>query len=308
MLDEDVLKHFLDCNKYEDFLSWYNGEFGESNLLRESQYIQDENDERKMVCDSYYVIPKKYIGWDKENKTKIYSKWMDGENRHTKIYTTGVILRRLNPEATADDLLREIVSILLTYYSLKDPDGSLKFTKRTILQLMESVLRADLGREMKRVKHSSFRVSDAFCKKNRVSKKQVLGSLLGEQNREKKEERYSEIDYFYDPTITWLNGKKVTQQQWIEILEENGILVSLRTFQLYLSDRGYSKSIRKGNKKDATSKPNIHTHYPIRFASCTFSDDDDCILDESLMISERKFREIIEGIHGTDEFREKWKV
>ena len=119
-------------------------------------------------------------------------------------------------------------------------------------------MKADLDRVMKKVKHSSFRVSDAYCKKNRVSKKQVLGSLLGEKNREKKEERYSEIDYFYDPTITWDNGKKVTQQQWIVILEENGILVSLRTFQSYLSNRGYSKSIRKVNKKDATSKSNIH--------------------------------------------------
>lgn len=218
MLDKDVLKHFLDCKKYEDFLSLYNGEFGESSFLRESPYLPDVNDERKLVCEDYYIIPKKYIGWDKQDKTKIYGKWLDGENRHTKIYTTGVILRKLNPEATPEDLLREIVAILLTYYSLKNPDGSLKFTKRTILQLMESVMKADLDREMKKVKHSSFRVSDAYCKKNRVSKKQVLGSLLGEKNREKKEERYSEIDYFYDPTITWDNGKKVTQQQWIVIL------------------------------------------------------------------------------------------
>lgn len=257
-LDADVLSAFLNCTKYEDFLSWYNGVFGESSLLRETPYLQDEHDERKLVCDEYYVIPKKYIGWDKQNKTKIYGKWVDGENRHIKIYITGIILRKLNPEATADDLLREIVSILLTYYDICDPDKSLKFTKRTILQLLESVMKADLDRKMKEVKHSSFRVSDAYCKKNRVSKKQVLGSLLGEKNREKKEERYSEIDYFYDPTITWENGKKVTQQQWIEILDENGIMVSLRTFQSYLSDRGCSKSIRKDNKNNATSKSNMN--------------------------------------------------
>lgn len=298
----------MDCNKYGEFLSWYNGEFGESSLLRESPYIQDEHDERKMVCDNYYSIPKKFFGWDKQNKTKIYGKWLDGENRHTKIYTSGVILRKLNPEATADDLLREIVSILLTYYDICDPDKSLKFTKITILQLLESVLKADLGREMKKVKHSSFKVSDVFCMKNRVSKKQVLGCLLGEKNREKKEERYREIDYFYDPTITWENGKRVTQQQWIEILEENGIMVSLRTFQSYLSNRGYSKSIRKGNKNNATSKSNMSNHYTIRFASCTFLDEEECTLDESWIVSDRKFREIVEGIHGTDEFRAKWKV
>ena len=36
MLDEDVLSEFLSCSKYEDFLSWYNDEFGESTLLRET--------------------------------------------------------------------------------------------------------------------------------------------------------------------------------------------------------------------------------------------------------------------------------
>ena len=92
-LDADVLSAFLDCTKYEDFLSWYNGMFGESNLLRETPYLHDKNDERKLVCEDYYVVPKKYIGWDKENKTKIYGKWLDGENRHIKIYTTALVSR-----------------------------------------------------------------------------------------------------------------------------------------------------------------------------------------------------------------------
>ena len=305
MLDKDVLKHFLDCNKYEDFLSWCNGEFGESSLLRESPYLPDENDERKMVCGNYYSIPKKYIGWDKQNKTRIYGKWLDGENRHTKIYTTGVILRRLNPEATADDLLREIVAILLTYYSMKNPDGSLKFTKRTILQLLESVMKANLDREMKRVKHSSFRVSDAYCKKNRVSKKQVLGSLLGEKKKEEKEERFSDIDFFYESEAT-IEGKKITIEQWVGILKENGVEVSIATFKRYLKERGYSKT--RENKKSIKNKSNITIH-SIRFAYDTFSDKDDYqMYDESWAASNRKFVEIVDRIHSSDEFRTEWRA
>lgn len=90
---------------------------------------------------------------------------------------------------------------------------------------------------MKEVKHSSFKVSDQYCVKHCVSKKQVLGSLLGEKNREKKEERYREIDCFYDPSLTLGNGKKITQMQWIRILEENGVKVSLETFKRYLKER-----------------------------------------------------------------------
>lgn len=309
MLDKDVLKHFLDCNKYEDFLMWYNGMFGESNLLRENPYFQDEFDERKMVCDDdYYIIPKKYICYDKENKTKLYGKWLDGENRHTKIYTTGVILRRLNPEATADDLLREIVSILLTYYDICDPDKSLKFTKRTILQLMESVMKADLDREMKKVKHSSFHVSDAYCKKNRVSKNEVVLRILSEKKTEVKEEKYSEIDYFYEHNLAWNDGRKITIEQWVSILNENGIELSKATFNRYLKERGYSRNKKRKRVKNITSKPNMNIHRTIRLRDDTFWDDEDCSLDESLMVSDRKFREIVEGIHGSDEFREKWKV
>ena len=252
MLDEDVLKHFLDCNKYEDFLSWYNGEFGESSLLRESPYLPDVNDERKLVCHYYYVIPKKYIRWDKENKTKIYGKWIDGENRHTKIYTTGIILRKLNPTASANDLLREIVAILLTYYSLKNPDGSLKFTKRTILQLMDSVMKADLTKELKAIKHPSFKVSSSYCKKNKVSKRTVVSEILSEKRIEKKEEKYCMIDCFFDFGITWNDGSKITQEQWIAILKENGIEVSIATFKRYLNDRGYSK--RRNSKKVSLPK------------------------------------------------------
>ena len=309
-LDEDVRSAFLNCNKYEDFLSWYYGEFGDSNLLRETPYLQDETDERILVPgDDYYVIPKKYVCWDNENKTRIYGKWVDGENRHTKIYTTGIILRKLNPTASANDLLREIVSILLGYYNIFDPGGKLKFNKKNILQLLDSVLKADLTKKMKEIKHPSFRVSSYYCDKNRVSKKQVLGSLLGEKNRKKKEEKYSEIDYFYDPNLSLNDGKKITQKQWIEILEENGVIVSLRTFKSYLSDRGFSKTNkRKETKKSATSKPNTINHYSIRFASCTFWDDEDDIQDDSLINPDRQFKEIIRRIHDTDEFRRKWAV
>ena len=47
-------------------------------------------------------------------------------------------------------------------------------------------------------------------------------------------------------------------------------------------------------------------HHPIRFASCTFGEDEDCGLDETMMVSDRRFREIVDTIHSTDEFLEKW--
>jgi len=306
MLDKYVLAEFLSCTRYEDFLSWYNDEFGESTLLRETPYLPDENDERKLIPDEYYIIPKKYICWDNQNNTKIFGKWIDGENRHRKIYVTGIILRKLNPDASVDDLLREIVSILLTYYSLKNSDGSLKFTKGTILQLLESVMKADLGVEMKEVKHPAFKVSNTYCEKNKVSKRAVVSEILSEQRTERKEERYSDIDYFYDSNIRWDNGKKITIKQWLEILRENGVEVSIATFKRYLGERGFSK--RKKNKKVSLPTP-IYNNYPIRFSDDTFSDEDfNQVYDESWIASNRKFVEIVDRIHSSEEFKTKWRA
>ena len=303
-MNEDVLSAFLECIKYEDFLSWYNGVFGESSLLRETPYLQDELDERKMVCgDDYYIIPKKYICYDKENKTKIFGKWLDGDNRHTKIYITGIILRKLNPEATVEDLLREIVAILLTYYSMKNPDGTLKFSKKTILQLLDSVMKADLTKELKAIKHPSFKVSNTYCYKNKVSKRKVVSEILSEKRIEKKEEKYRMIDCFFDSCITWDDGSKITQEEWIAILKENGIEVSIATFKRYLNDRGYSK--RRKNKKVSLPKP-IYNHYSIRFSDDTFEEKDGH--NELLVSFGRRFMEIIERYHDSDEFSTKWRV
>jgi hypothetical protein len=160
----------------------------------------------------------------------------------------------LNDGITYDEMLYSIVNLLLRYYELNDSDGSLKFGKKAIKELVLNIMKAPF-KEMKEVKHSKSKISDSYCRDNRVSKKQVLGSLLGEDNRRKKEESYNEIDIFYDPTITWEDGSKITQKQWLEILEENGLKMSLRKFKNYLEDRGYTK--KRETSKSAESNTNI---------------------------------------------------
>lgn len=255
LFSEDVISQFFGIKRYEDFLIWYEEEYGRSSIVTESIYVQSEFDERKLVLkDDYLVIPKKYVGYNSEFGGKIYGKWEDGEMRHKKIFVTGVVLRRLNDGITYDEMLYSIVNLLLRYYELNDSDGSLKFGKKAIKELVLNIMKAPF-KEMKEVKHSKFKISDSYCRDNRVSKKQVLGSLLGEDNRRKKEESYNEIDIFYDPTITWEDGSKITQKQWLEILEENGLKMSLRKFKNYLEDRGYTK--KRETSKSAESNTNI---------------------------------------------------
>lgn len=307
LFSEDVISHFFNIKRYEDFLIWYDEEYGRPCILTESIYVQSEIDERKLVLeDEYFRIPKKYVGYSSEFGGKIYGKWEDGEMRHKKIFVTGVVLRRLNDGITYDEMLYSIVNLLLRYYELNDSDGSLKFGKKAIKELVINVMKAPF-KKMKEVKHSKFKISDSYCRENRVSKKQVLGSLLGEDNRRKKEESYNEIDIFYDPTITWEDGSKITQKQWLEILEENGLKMSLRKFKNYLDDRGYTKKIE--TRKSAECKTKIISPYHLVLDSALSSEEDDSpVCDNSWVVSNRKFIEIVGKVQGSDGFRSRWRA
>ena len=114
-------------------------------------------------------------------------------------------------------------------------------------------MKADLTKELKAIMHPSFKVSDSYCDRNRVSKRAVVSEILSENRIEKKEEKYKEIDFFFDHNLTWNDGSRITQKQWIEILKEKGIEVSIASFKRYLNDRGYSK--RRKTKKVSLPKP-----------------------------------------------------
>lgn len=309
-IDKEVLDAFSRCEKYEDFLAWYYGQYGETHTLRESVFRPSETDERILEHGSeYYRIPMKYIGWDKETKTKIYGKWNDGENRHTRIFLTGMILRRLNSTITPTEMLYEIVSILLRYYDIFEQNGELKFSKSYILQLIKSIFKADITMPMKEIKHPSFKVSDRYCAENKVGKRQVVNEILGERRTEKKEKKYSEIDCFYDPSMKWNNGKKITQKQWIRILQENGIEITHITFKRYLRDRGFSKkNKRKGKKKSIITNTNIDSQYTYRFSNDTFLEEDNEVNDGLGSDANRRFLEIFEHIRKTEDYRTRWKV
>ena len=59
-------------------------------------------------------------------------------------------------------------------------------------------MKADLTKELKEIKHPSFKVSSSYCDRNRVSKRAVVNEILSEKRMEKKEEKYKEIDFFFD--------------------------------------------------------------------------------------------------------------
>ncbi len=282
--DNEVRSSFYKSN-YKEFLVWYEEKYGRPKVITESVYVQSNEDARKKVPpDKYYSIQVKKH-WDVEENKMVVRRWTDGEMRHKKIYQTGLILRMLNKDITPNIMLYAIVDILLKYYSLKNADGTVKFTRKYIADLVKRIMRANI-REMKEIKHSSYKVSDKYCKENNLTKAKVVGELNGEQSRLRKEERFGDIDLFYDASLTWSNGKKITQKQWVKILEENDIRISTETFKRYLDERGYTQKRVKSVTGDDTLE---------RGEEC-----------EPLTGPNRKFMVIVEKIHASEEFKERW--
>lgn len=294
----EVLSSFY-CLSYKDFIEWFDERYGRPNVITETEYVQSEEDERKRVpLKKYYSIQIKK-NWDVEEKKWVFGKWKDGEMRHKKIYQTGLILRKLNKDIDQNTMLYSIVDILLKHYSLKNNNGTVKFTRKYVTDLIKRIMKAEI-REMKEIKHSSYHVSDRYCKQHNVAKSKVVGELNGEQSRLKKEERFKDIDWFYDASLKHSNGKKITQKQWIRILEENGIKMSLETFKRYLDERGYTKKHRKSVIDTPIVKNNTYN-----VVDDTFLEDED---DEPLAGQDRQFREIVMKIHRSEAFRERWVV
>lgn len=235
-LSEEVLEAFF---KYSigDFLEWYDTTYGKTVILSVTPYVPSDTPGMLVPQDEFMCVPRKYWFFDQTTKQKVYKKWVDGDNRHGKLYLSGLIMRRLNPDASVEELFFGYVSYLYKYIDKYNSDNSLKYDKERILQEFLNMMSKDISdfHPRKEVKHSNFKVDSLYCKWKRKSKNEVKCELLTKIRQEKKDELYYKIDELYDPNI------KRTRNEWVKFLKEKGINISVRTFDRFISEFGYSK-------------------------------------------------------------------
>lgn len=285
--DEPVFKDYLSM-KLTDFIDKYDAEFAIS-IKTKSDYLNDGLDDPVLwLPDDYIEVPRKYY-WDKTNKGYIIKKWKDGENRHKKLFIAGIIMRKLNPDFDLEMMLYALNKEMMLAYE----NGDGRFYKKYMIQLAKNVMNADLAKELKGFKHPKFKVNELYCYENRISVKSVANSINAQL---KGQATFEDIDYFYEPNET-LNGKRISNSKWVEILNENGVKVSLSTFKRYLNDKGYSTS--KTNKTGSLEiVKNNHRSF-------TISDE---LVFEDYYNSNKRFMEICNKIHfGDCDFSEELK-
>ena len=98
-----------------------------------------------------------------------------------------------------------------------------------MLRIANDVMKADLGVEMKKVKCSSYHVNDIYCYENRIGKRQVVGQINGERMRKQKEERWKEIEKWYD--------QNKSDNANLAVLHRKGVKCSINTLKTWKRNR-----------------------------------------------------------------------
>jgi len=189
----------------------------------------------------YIETPRKFV-FDPLKKSYGIAKYRDGENRHKKLFITGIILRRLNPDLTSIHLLKALLREFTLYFD--NTDG--KYTMPRLLAIADAVLDADITIELKRWRKPKYIVNPKYCAKHLVTKRQVVGLQNGIRQAEERAKRYEDISKYYDPTET--DNTNLLR------LKQKGIKCSRNTLTAFKHLYGYTQGREQANPQGSTQQ------------------------------------------------------
>ena len=187
----------------------------------------------------YIETPRKFA-YDPLKKSYGIAKYRDGENRHKKLFVTGIIIRKLNPDLTPIHLLKALLREFTLYYDNSDD----KYTMPRLLAIADAVLDADVSIELKRWRKPKYIVNPKYCAKHLVTKRQVVGMQNGIRQAAERDKRYEQIARYYDPTET--DNKNLLR------LKQKGIKCSKNTLTAFKLLYGYTQGREQANPQGST--------------------------------------------------------
>lgn len=239
-VSEETIRAFKKTRLHE-FLLWFVEHNGEPGVLTETPYIPSDIDGMLLPAGDYYCIPKKYCYYDQIRGKKVYYKWKDGENRHGKLFLTGLVIKQLNPYLSPDELFYGFVKAFYLNFDIMNSDGSIKYTRERIIKEFNAIMATDLKNDGKPVKHRSFEVDSLYCIRKGITKRKAVCEINNYNRSEKKEEKYQKIDSI----LTTQMILSMTYKKCLSFLYDKGIEISMYSFKNYLRDRGIKKIKRK---------------------------------------------------------------
>lgn len=236
--DADILKHFQQYNSpTETGIDFEDGE-----LYR---FIDDVD---------YFKVWRKWkmrLGHvdGRMKKLPMQVKLKNGEGRRKHIFISLVIRRFITPTLTFEHLLYGALYELHWFVDNTDKDDTI--TRKQLKQIANSAYHTDLSK-YDMAMHRSFKVNTHYCKQNGINVMQVVGKANGERNTKRKMERYATYLQYYDPSKT--------NKENIQVLDDNGISVSLASFKRF---KGWlNDSIRKNTTGNIqVNEPPVNKQY-----------------------------------------------
>ena len=213
-------KHFPDSfvdNIDEYISSPYDIKF---NYLTHTKLPETDADTPIIPYPSNYIETPRKFAYDPQKKSYGICHFRNGENRHKKLFITGIILRKLNPKLTPIQLLKALLREFYLYYDNSDD----KYTMPRLLAIADAVLDADITIELKRWRKPKYIVNPRYCSKHLVTKRQVCGMVNAKMRREAT---FANILEHYDPQKSDIEN--------LNTLRKKGVKVSQRTLTFFKS-------------------------------------------------------------------------
>lgn len=207
-----------------DFLDKYAAVYGDV-ISYETILTPDEDDERIVSCKgNYYHIMIPWCG----GKPCLWR----SPGRHSRLFISGMKWRHIYEECMDKDFMLYLIVRAYWRHCEKTDFGTRTGSVRSdLLMLVDDIMAADINC-VKPDGFDKWRVNLAYCKEHDIPTRGLLQIIRNEMSAkkrgEKKLDKYSEYDKYYD--------SKLSLRKNVEVIKSHGIEVSLGTLQRYVNN------------------------------------------------------------------------
>ena len=222
-IDEEFLKDY-NTMSFKDFFIKYQST--KKYINQEHTFLEDDGKEPKIILPKdYYEIVRK------QRQIEFHGRYItvpyifkDHEGRRNLLWHNGMIRRKINNDLTFEDILYDLCYEVSTYFD--NSDGQL--TKSIIFGIAKSVMEYDIDKYDPHYKcKNTFKISTAYCHIHLLSKKKVLGMVMG-----KERSKFPLVEQYYK------EGLSVSDV--LNLMVQDGITISDKTVR-----RWFNKNVEK---------------------------------------------------------------
>lgn len=177
-------------------------------------------------------------------KTTTIIRRKDGEGRRRNIYLNLLLRKRINPSITLEEML---YCGLWELYYYTDNTSEDKITKNDIAQIAVNAYFDDC--RIKDNNTKKYKINKQYCIDNNINPKRANIIYLNSMKKKEKKER--------DLKIKELYNTKLSDNENINLLSENGINLSVKTLRRWKKENGISKEYKKRTNKSVLSVSNV---------------------------------------------------